>query len=156
LDRVRAQIERQLKEQKAAERVTGLAQTAAKELTPGSTLPGLAAAKTLSRADSQKPAGAADIPAEVIAAVFAADVKSLPAAISVPASAKTAAAWLVVIESAAVPAVDSPAVKEAVARELQRLELASTQDALERWISFHRQAIGVKTFPEKLAKTDSR
>jgi hypothetical protein len=74
----------------------------------------------------------------------------------VPASTKTAAAWLVVIESAQVPAVDSPAVKEAVARELQRLEMASTQDALERWISFHRQAIGVKTFPEKLAKTDSR
>jgi hypothetical protein len=92
----------------------------------------------------------------VIAAVFSADVKSLPAAISVPASTKTAAAWLVVIESAQVPAVDSPAVKEAVARELQRLEMASTQDALERWISFHRQAIGVKTFPEKLAKTDSR
>jgi hypothetical protein len=156
LDRVRAQIERQLKEQKAAERVTDLAQTAAKALTPGAATTGLTAAKTLSRADSQKPAGAADIPSEVIAAVFSADVKSLPAAISVPASTKTAAAWLVVIESAQVPAVDSPAVKEAVARELQRLEMASTQDALERWISFHRQAIGVKTFPEKLAKTDSR
>jgi hypothetical protein len=156
MDRVRAQIERQLREQKAAERVTGLAQNAAKELTPGSALPGLAAAKTLSRADSQKPAGVLDLPAEVIAAVFAADVKSLPAAISVPASAKTAAAWLVVIESTAIPALDSPAVKEAVARELQRLEMASTQDALERWISFHRQAIGVKTYPEKLAKTDSR
>jgi len=156
LDRVRAQIQRQLKEQKAAERVTDLAQTAAKALTPGAATTGLTAAKTLSRADSQKPAGAADIPSEVIAAVFSADVKSLPAAISVPASTKTAAAWLVVIESAQVPAVDSPAVKEAVARELQRLEMASTQDALERWISFHRQAIGVKTFPEKLAKTDSR
>ena len=73
-----------------------------------------------------------------------------------PASAKNAGAWLVVIESSQVPAADSPAVKDAVAREIQRLELASTQDLLDRWISLHRDSIGVKTFPEKLAKSDGR
>ena len=156
LDRVRVQIERQLKEQKAAERVTGLAQAAAKEFAPGTPASGLAAPKTLGRSDGQKPGSTPDVPVEVRAAVFNAEIKNLPAALSVPASVKTGAAWLVVIDSVQVPAVDSPPVKEAVARELQRLEMASTQDALERWISFHRGAIGVKTFPEKLTKTDSR
>lgn len=160
IERVKGSIEKQLKDQKAAQQAVSLAEAAAKDFAAGSAgaaLPaGLGASKSLSRADLQKSSGAGDLPAEVIAAVFATELKRFPHAISVPASAKNAAAWLVVIESSQVPAADSPAVKDAVAREIQRLELASTQDLLDRWILLHRDSIGVKTFPEKLAKSDGR
>lgn len=161
LEKVKTQIERHLRERKAMEKVSDLAQAAAKGFTPSSgagpaAQAGLGSVKTVSRQDLQKPNAAADVPPAVLSAVFSAELKSLPQAISVPAAAATQAAWMVVIESAQVAASDSAQVKDTIGREYQRLEQATRQDILERWITLHRDAIGVKTFPEKLAKSDTR
>jgi len=90
----------------------------------------------------------------VVQAIFAADVKGLPAALSVPASERSAAAWVAVIESTVVPALDAVTVKDVLSRELQRLEQSAAADTLDRWVAMKRDAIGVKTFTDKLAKTE--
>ncbi|MBU3724640.1 MAG: hypothetical protein FGM18_03900 [Burkholderiaceae bacterium] len=155
LEKVKPAIEKQLRERKALDKVSSLAQAAAKDFSPAASA-SLGTLKTVSRQDLQKQNAVAELPAAVLSAVFSAELGALPMAISVPAASATQAAWMVVIESAQVPAADSAQVKELLAREVQRLEQSARQDMLDRWITLHRDAIGVKTFPEKLAKSDSR
>jgi len=106
------------------------------------------------RTDLQKQGG--ELPADVVQAIFAAELKTLPATVSVPASSRNNAAWVVVVESSQVPSVDSPAVKEQLGRYFQILEQTSARDTLDRWVEFQRQSIGVKTYPEKISKADAR
>ena len=153
LDGVKSQVERLLRTRKAAEKASALADEAAKEFSASKALPvAIGSPRTLARADQQK--GSGDIPAEVVQAIFAADAKGLPAVVSVPASERSAAAWMAVIESTVVPASDAVTVKEVLSRELQRLEQSAAADTLDRWVAMKRDAIGVKTFTDKLAKTE--
>ncbi len=153
LDRVKPQVERLLRTRKAAEKASALADAAAQEFSASKALPAaIASPRTLARTDQQK--GSGDIPPEVVQAIFAADVKGLPAALSVPASERSAAAWVAVIESTVVPALDAVTVKDVLSRELQRLEQSAAADTLDRWVAMKRDAIGVKTFTDKLAKTE--
>lgn len=153
---VKPQIQKQLRDRKALEKTTQLAEASAKGFSAAASQ-GLSSAKTMSRADAAK--AAAELTPDVLAAIFSADIRSLPAkpvAISVPASLKTGAAWMVVIDSASVPAVDAAIVKDSLGRDFQRLEQSSARDLLDRWVGLQRSAIGVKTWPEKLAKSDTK
>jgi len=146
---VKPQVERAVRERKAAEKATAVVEALVKEFSSSKALPtGIAAARNLGRSDRAK--AGADVPDEVLSAVFSAELKTLPTAISVPASARLGGAWMAVIESAQVPANDASAVKEVLGRELQRLEQSTALDTLDRWVALKREAIGVKTFPDKL------
>jgi hypothetical protein len=152
---VKAQIERTLRDRKSAEQATQAAEAAVKEFASSKALPaGIAAARSMVRTDLQKQGG--ELPADVVQAIFAAELKTLPATVSVPASSRNNAAWVVVVESSQVPSVDSPAVKEQLGRYFQILEQTSARDTLDRWVEFQRQSIGVKTYPEKISKADAR
>ena len=151
LGSVKTQVERAVRERKAAEKATAAVEAAVKEFSSTKAMPpGISPARSLVRQDRAK---SAEVPDEVLAAVFSAELKSLPVAISIAAGPRTAGAWLAVIESAQVPSVDAAAVKESLGRELQRLEQSAALDTLDRWVAVKREAIGVKTFPDKLATT---
>lgn len=152
---VKPQIERSLRDRKAAERATQSAEAAVKEFASSKTMPaGTTPARALVRTDLQKQGG--DLPIEVLQAVFAAELKSLPATVSVPASNRNNAAWLVVVESAQVPDVDSPAVKDQLGRYFQIMEQSAARDTLDRWVELQRQAIGVKIYPDKITKAETK
>jgi hypothetical protein len=151
---VSARIEKELRDRKAADLANQQAQAAAQSGV--ATLAGLSAPKAYSRTlqlrEGQKP----DLPQDVLAAIFSAELKSLPAVLSVPTSQANPAAWVVVIDGARVPPMDSPAVRDVVGREFQMLERASAQDLLDRWVGARREAVGVTLYPEKLAKSPAR
>lgn len=151
---VSARIEKELRDRKAADLANQQAQAAAQSGV--TTLAGLSAPKAYSRTlqlrEGQKP----DLPQDVLAAIFSAELKSLPAVLSVPTSQANPAAWVVVIDGARVPPMDSPAVRDVVGREFQMLERASAQDLLDRWVAARREAVGVTLYPEKLAKSPAR
>jgi hypothetical protein len=150
---VRTQIERSLRERKASEQATQAAEAAIKEFASSKSLPaGTSAARQLVRTDLQKQGG--DLPIEVLQAVFAAELKTLPATVSVPASNRNNAAWMILVESAQVPALESAEVKDQLGRYFQILEQSAARDTLDRWVEIQRQAIGVKTYPDKIAKSD--
>jgi peptidyl-prolyl cis-trans isomerase D len=151
-DAVKAQLVSQLRSQKAAEKAAQAAQTAAESAGQGQSVLGLGPARLLSRGQMQK--HAAETSAELVSAVFSASVSKLPAAVSVASA--DGSAWLGVIEAAEVPGPDGPAVREALGREFSRLEQASVQDTLERWVALQREKIGVKLYPEKIAKKSER
>jgi hypothetical protein len=182
---VKAQVEQQLRSNKAFEKATQSAEEAlneAKKISSAelASFVGLSASQTVSRAGSQKApletqkassgtqkASSAkqklakevpskEIPAEVLSALFTAELNAVPKLLTVPASARTQAAWLIVIESSQVPAVDSAEVKDLAGREFSRLVQASLQDGLDRWVAMRREAVGVKVYPEKVAKSDTR
>jgi len=159
LANVKPLIEKQLRERKAIDKATQLAETSAKSFTANTTnaAQGLSSPRTVLRSESSKAAG--DLPPDVLGAVFAAEIKSVPTnpvAISVPANSKTGAAWMVVIDSAGVPAADAPVVKDSLGHDFQRLEQSSARDLLDRWVGHQRSVIGVQVWPEKLTKSDSR
>lgn len=152
---VKAQIERSIRDRKAYELASQAAETAVKEFAANKALPaGTAPARALSRNDLQKQA--ADMPGEVLQAIFTAELKTLPATVTVPASNRNNAAWLLVVESAQVPASDAQVVKDQLSRYFQILEQTAARDTLDRWVELQRQSIGVKTYPEKIAKSDAR
>jgi|GEM_PF-232949 len=111
---------------------------------------------TLAKQKLSKEAPAREIPSEVLSAIFSAELKAAPKLVVVPASARTEAAWLIVIESSQVPAVDSAEVKDLAGREFSRLLQASLQDGLDRWVAMRREVVGVKLYPEKVAKSETR
>lgn len=152
---VKAQIERSIRDRKASELASQAAESAVKEFASSKTLPsGTTAARPLGRADLQKQTS--ELPAEVLQAVFTAELKSLPATVTVPASSRNNAAWLVVVESAQVPGPDAQVVKDQLGRYFQILEQTAARDTLDRWVELKRQSSGVKTYPEKIAKSDAR
>lgn len=154
LEKVSAQIERELRARKAADRATHMVEEAARHHAARKELPqGLGAARKIQRAELDRQGG--DLPAEVLRAVLAAQVNSLPVALSVPAGS-SGEAWFALIESAEVPSADSPAVRERVAQLAQILERAAAQDTLAQWIEARRESLGVTLYPEKLGKSDSR
>ena len=182
---VKAQVEQQLRSNKAFEKATQAAEEAlneAKKISSAelASFAGLSASQVVSRAGAQKApletqkassgtqkASSAkqklakevpskEIPAEVLSALFTAELNAVPKLLTVPASARTQAAWLIVIESSQVPAIDSAEVKDLAGREFSRLVQASLQDGLDRWVAMRREAVGVKLYPEKVAKSETR
>ena len=154
---VKAQVEQQLRSNKAFEKATQAAEEAlneAKKISSAelASFAGLSASQVMSRAGAQK----VQIPAEVLSALFTAELNAVPKLLTVPASARTQAAWLIVIESSQVPAIDSADVKDLAGREFSRLVQASLQDGLDRWVAMRREAVGVKLYPEKVAKSETR
>jgi hypothetical protein len=151
---VAARIEKELRDRKAADLANQQAQAAGQAGVASIT--GLSAAKAFARIPNLKEGQKLEIPQDVYQAIFSTELKSLPAVISVPTSPTNPAAWVVVIDSAKVPAADSQAVRDVVGREFQMLERASAQDLLDRWIAARREAVGVTLYPEKLAKSPGR
>ncbi len=152
---VRAQIERELREQKASEKASSLASAAAQEaLANKGQLAGLSSSRTLVRSESSK---AADLGPKAVEAIFGPDLKTIPAVIHVPADPKAGGmAWVIVVESARVPDSNAPEVNGLLARQFQILERAQLQDTLERWLTMRRDAADVELFTERLAKSESR
>jgi peptidyl-prolyl cis-trans isomerase D len=154
LDKVSAQIERELRARKAAERATQQAEEAVRKHAASKELPaGLATARRVQRADLDRQGG--DLPPQVLRAVLSAQVGSLPLAVSVPAQS-SGDAWFALIESAEVPAADAPAVSERLAQLAQILERAAAQDTLQQWIDARRESLGVTVYSDKLNKPDNR
>jgi hypothetical protein len=112
----------------------------------------LGAARSLSRRAGQT----TDLPETLLLEIFSAELKALPAVVTVAAEPRSGAAWVAVIESAAIPGLDQVAVKESLGREFQQFEAATAQDQLGRWIALRREAAGVKIYPERLAKSDAQ
>lgn len=146
-DAVKAEIMRQLRQQKAAQSAIAAAETAAKSLSQGQAVEGLGSSRLFSRPQAQK--HAAEFSAEIVNAIFSADINKLPMPVS--ASSADGSAWLGVIESAQVPQADAPGVREVLGREFAQLEQASLQDTLERWIALQREKVGVKIYADKIA-----
>jgi parvulin-like peptidyl-prolyl isomerase len=151
---VRPQIERQLREKQAEEKALLAAQGLVGKM--GTDAPAAAAllgpARTLSRASAAK----SDLPVPVLQSIFNSEAKSLPQASTIAASPGSPVAWLVVIDSVSVPAVDSAEVKAALGQEFALLERANTQDLLDRWIALRKEAVGVTLYSEKLTSRSTR
>jgi peptidyl-prolyl cis-trans isomerase D len=153
LEAVREQIERQLRERQAQEKATQAAETLKQTLTAdAAAASSLGAARSLSRRAGQT----TDLPETLLLEIFSAELKALPAVVTVAAEPRSGAAWVAVIESAAIPGLDQVAVKESLGREFQQFEAATAQDQLGRWIALRREAAGVKIYPERLAKSDAQ
>jgi peptidyl-prolyl cis-trans isomerase D len=151
-DSVKAEIIRQLRQQKAAQSALAAAETAAKTIGQAQSVEGLGAARLLSRPQAQK--HASEFSPEIVSAIFSADLSKLPMAVF--ASAADGTAWLGVIEAAQVPQADAPSVREVLGREFAQLEQANVQDTLERWIALQREKVGVKVYADKIAKPAER
>lgn len=151
---VKNEIAQILRSQKARQQASDAASAAQQAFASSKTLPaGISASKTLVRADIGKPS---ELSVDALSAVFAADLRSLPASVSVAADARSGAAWMIVIEASQVPALDTAAVKDTLGRELQRFEQASARDGLDRWMLLHRNEAGVTIFADRLAKSQNR
>ncbi len=151
-DSVKAEITRQLRQQKAAQSALAAAETASKSVSQGQGVEGLGQARLLSRPQAQK--HATEFSAEIVRAVFAAELSKLPMPVIV--SSSDGSAWLGVVEAAQVPQADAPVVREALSREFAQLERAGLQDTLDRWIALQREKVGVKIYAEKIAKKAER
>lgn len=141
---VRGQIEKLIRERKASEAVTD--QAKAITVKGSEALASLGPSRSLTRAAAAK----SDLPIEVLEAIFSAELPAVPKLLTVAASATQPAAWVIAVESAKVPAQDSPAVKDVVGRAFAQLDAAHSRDTLELWLAARKEAIGVKLYPEKL------
>lgn len=152
---VKNDISQALRSQKARQQASDAANAAQQAFASSKALPsGISAAKPLVRENLGKPS--AELPVDLQQAIFSADIRSLPAVVSVPADARTGAAWLAVIDSAQIPAADAGAVKDSLGRELQRLEQALARETLDRWVLLRRNEAGVEVFADRLAKAQNR
>lgn len=141
---VRGQIEKLIRERKASEAVTDQAKAITAK--GSEALASLGPSRSLTRAAAAK----SDLPIEVLEAIFSAELPAVPKLLTVAASATQPAAWVIAVESAKVPAQDSPAVKDVVGRAFAQLDAAHSRDTLELWLAARKEAIGVKLYPEKL------